>query len=118
LITALSKRPDVNQAGKLFVLIGRGTFSSAYLNALRLKLETKAILVGEPTGQKPNAYGEVKTMTLPHAKLLVQYSTKYFKTVKGDPPSLTPDVSVERSSWDYAGGRDPVLERALRYKGK
>jgi hypothetical protein len=88
------------------------------LNALRLKAETKAILVGEPTGQKPNAYGEVRTMTLPHSKLLVQYSTKYFKTVEGDPPTLPPDISVDRSSWDYINGRDPVLERALRYKAK
>src|SRR5262249_54160941 len=58
-INALSRRRDVNQTGRLFVLIGRGTFSSAYLNALRLKLTTKAILVGEPTGQKPNSYGEI-----------------------------------------------------------
>ncbi len=115
-IVALSKHEDVNQAGKLLVLIGRGTFSSAYLNALRLKRETKAILVGEPTGQRPNAYGEVKTMNLPHSKLLAQYSTKYFKTMDGDPPTLAPDILVERSSWDYASGRDPVLERALKYK--
>ncbi|MGH9767564.1 MAG: S41 family peptidase [Blastocatellia bacterium] len=117
-IAALSKRWDVNRTGRLFVLIGRGTFSSAYLNALRLKRDTKAILVGEPTGQRPNAYGEVRTMNLPHSKLLVQYSTKYFKTIDGDPPSLTPDVPVERSSWDYASGRDPVLERAMSYRGK
>jgi hypothetical protein len=120
-ITALSKRPNINQTGqtrKIFVLIGRGTFSSAYLNALRLKQDTKAILIGEPTGQKPNAYGEVKTMNLPYSKLLVQYSTKYFMTAEGDPPSLAPDILVDRSSWDYINGRDPVLDRALRYKGK
>lgn len=117
-ISALSKRADVNRTGRLFVLVGRGTFSSAYLNALRLKKETKAILVGEPTGQRPNAYGEVRTMTLPHSKLLVQYSTKFFKTMNDDPPSLAPDVLVERSSWDYVSGRDPVLERAMNYKGR
>jgi hypothetical protein len=88
------------------------------LNALRLKKETKAILVGEPTGQRPNAYGEVRTMTLPHSKLLVLYSTKFFKTMNDDPPSLAPDVPIERSSWDYVSGRDPVLERALNYKGR
>jgi len=117
-IAALSKRRDVNQTGRLFVLIGRATFSSAYLNALRLKRDTKAILVGEPAGQRPNAYGEVRTMNLPHSKLLVQYSTKYLKTMDGDPLTLAPDVLVERSSWDYASGRDPVLDRALNYKGR
>jgi len=118
LIALLSKRRYANQPGSLFALIGRGTFSSAYLNALTLKRETKAILVGEPTGQRPNSYGEVKTMTLPYAKLPVLYSTKYFKTVDGDPPALAPDIQVERSSSDYASGRDPVLERVLSYKGK
>jgi hypothetical protein len=116
LIKALSRRRDVNQSGRLFVLIGRSTFSSACLNALKLKRETKAILVGEPTGQRPNFYGEVETMTLPHSKLRVHYSTKYFKTMDGDPPALAPDVQVESSSSDYASGRDPVLERALSYR--
>jgi C-terminal processing protease CtpA/Prc len=114
----LSKRRYANQPGKLFALIGRGTFSSAYLNALKLKLEMKAILVGEPTGQRPNSYGEVKTMTLPQTKLPVQYSTKYFKTMDGDPPTLAPDIQVELSSSDYANGRDAVLERVLNYRGK
>jgi hypothetical protein len=117
-IKALSKRRDVNQSGRLFVLIGRRTFSSACLNALELKRETKMTLVGEPTGQRPNFYGEVDTMTLPYTKLRVHYSTRYFKTMDGDPPALTPDIQVEPSSSDYASGRDPVLERTLNYKGK
>jgi hypothetical protein len=116
LIKALSRRRDVNQRGKLFVLMGRSTFSSACLNALELKRETKAILVGEPTGQRPNFYGEVETMTLPHSKLRVHFSTRYFKTTDGDPPALAPDIQVEPSSSDYMSGRDPVLERALNYK--
>jgi len=117
-IKALSKRPDVNQRGRLFVLIGRRTFSSACLNALELKRETKTILVGEPAGQRPNFYGEVETMTLPYSKLRVDYSTRYFKTTDGAPPSLAPDIQVELSSPDYLSGRDPVLERALNYVGK
>jgi hypothetical protein len=116
LIKALSRRRDVNQTGRLFALIGRGTFSSACLNTLKLKRETKAILVGEPTGQRPNFYGEVETMTLPHSKLRVHYSTRYFKMIDGDPTALAPDIQVEASSSDYASGRDPVLERALSYR--
>lgn len=118
LLAALAKRRFGSQPGKLFVLIGRGTFSSAFLNALKLKRDLNAILVGEPTGQRPNAYGEVKTMNLPHSDLPVQYSTRYLKTMEDDPPALEPDIQVTRSSLDYASGRDPVLERALSYKGK
>jgi C-terminal processing protease CtpA/Prc len=116
LIKALSRRRDVNQTGRLFALIGRGTFSSACLNTLKLKRETKAILVGEPTGQRPNFYGEVETMTLPHSKLRVHYSTRHFRMMDGDSPAFAPDIHVEPSSSDYASGRDPVLEQALSYK--
>lgn len=116
--TALSKHPRLNQKGKTFVLIGRSTFSSAFLNALRLKRETKALLVGEPTGQKPNAYGEVRSFTLPHSKLVVRYSTKFFQMMEGDLPSLEPDQLIDRSAADFYTGRDPVLEWALRYSGK
>src|SRR5262249_34065511 len=118
LIAVLSKRRYANQPGRLFVLIGRGTFYSAYLNALKLKPDMKAILVGEPAGTAPNSYGKVKAMPLPQTKLPVQYSTKYFKTVDGDPPTLAPDIQVGLSSSDYASGRDAVLEIALNYRGK
>ncbi len=117
-INALSKHLRLNRKGKIFVLIGRSTFSSAYLNALRLKRDTRAILIGEPTGQKPNAFGEVKNFTLPHSKIVVNYSTKYFQTMPGDPPSLEPDQLIERSSEDFLNGRDPVLDWVLRYKAK
>ncbi|HEY6401570.1 MAG TPA: S41 family peptidase, partial [Blastocatellia bacterium] len=122
LIKALSRRRHVSkqrgQQGKLFVLIGRRTFSSALLNAVELKEETKPILVGEPAGQRPNFYGEVETMRLPYSRLRVHYSTRFFKTMDGDPPALAPDIEVEPSSSDYMSGRDPVLEQALSYSGR
>jgi hypothetical protein len=118
LINALSRRRDVNQSGRLFVLIGRRTFSSAVLNTMELKQETKAILVGEPAGQRPNFYGEVESMTLPYSRLRVHYSTRFFKTMNGNPQTLAPDIQIEPSSSDYVSGSDPVLERALSYKDK
>src|SRR5262249_25597824 len=99
--------------GGIVVLIGRYTFSSAYLHAARLKEKLGATLVGEPTGQKPNAYGEVRTFALPHSQILVRYSTKYWRTTAGDPPSLEPDVLVRAAAAHYFGLRDPVLEAAL-----
>ncbi len=41
---------EINQPGKLFVIIGRDTFSAASWFALRLARETNAIFVGEPMG--------------------------------------------------------------------
>jgi hypothetical protein len=105
-----------NQSGKLFVIIGKHTFSSALLNAISLKKNTECILVGEPTGGKPNSYGEVRTFTLPNSGMIVQYCTKYFSTVTGDPESLFPDYYIDLTAQDYLNGRDPVLDFVLSYK--
>ncbi len=56
-------------------------------NAILFKqLQTNPILVGEPTGGKPNSYGEISSFLLPNSGLVVNYSTKYFEQVSGDPP--------------------------------
>jgi hypothetical protein len=99
--------------GKVFVIIGRKTYSSALLNAFDLDVLGGATLVGEPTGGKPNSYGEVKLFTLPNSKLTVFHSTRHFQLVPGDPPSLEPDVRVNVTAADYFRRRDPVLEAIL-----
>lgn len=113
-IEAVRSRSRLNQTGRLFVLINRGTFSSGMLNAITLQSRTRAILVGEATGGKPNAYGEVRNFTLPHSGLTVNYSTKFFRLVASDPPALMPNVFVEYPWAAFQAGRDPVLEAAQR----
>src|SRR5262249_15888401 len=114
-IRKLKSRP-FNQKGRLFVIIGSRTASSAMDNALTLREKTKAILVGHPTSGKPNSYGEVKKMTLPNSGLTVQYSSKYWRKLKDDPPSLEPDISTDVSFGDFESGRDPAMEAILNYR--
>jgi hypothetical protein len=99
---------------RVYALIGRKTFSSAMWNAIELRHETHAVLVGEETAGKPNAYGEVRTLRLPGSGLMVQYSTRYWRRdPTSDGPSLAPDLPVAASSADFLAGRDPALETAL-----
>jgi hypothetical protein len=116
LLSGLQGRPELNQRGHFFVIIGRKTFSSAVINAVGLKKQTQAIFVGEPTGGKPNSYGEVRTFFLPKSGLEVKYSTKFFKLLEDDPPSFTPDITAQISSTDYSAGQDPILDAILMYK--
>ena len=113
-VEELKKRPEFLQKGKVYVLIGRRTFSSAILNAIDLKKQTPAIFGGEPTGGKPNHYGEVKSFRLPQSDLPVTYSTKYFRVIDDDPDTLVPDIYVEPRISDYLKKIDPVLERVLK----
>lgn len=102
--------------GKTYVVIGRATYSSANNNAFELKQKTKAILVGEPSGQKPNHYGEVKILKLPNSALEIGYSSNFFKRVDGNPPAIMPDISATLSFADYLAGRDVALDAILNYK--
>jgi len=116
-ITALKENKDLNRKGQLYVIIGRRTFSSAILNAARLRNETQAIFVGEATGSSANHYGEVKTFELPNSKLKVAYSTNYFKYSDTD-GFIVPDIPAEPSFSDYVKGIDPALDAIAPYKAK
>lgn len=116
LIDELKDNEQINQKGKLYVCIGRNTFSSAILNAITLRKQTDAIFIGEPTGGKPNHYGEVRNLILPNTGLTISYSTKYFKETEGNEPSFYPDIEIELSSADFFARRDPVLEEILMEK--
>ncbi len=97
------------------MIVGRKTFSSAILNSLDFKNYTKAIFVGEPTGGRPNHYGEVKSFSLPNSGLKVRYSTKYFTHSKTDDNSFYPDHEITTRFEDYKNGIDPVVDWILRY---
>lgn len=109
------KQSTLNDAARLFVIIGRRTFSSALLNALDLKENTEATFVGEPTGGKPNHYGEVRTLSLPNTGLTVGYSTKYFRHSQIDTDSLEPDILIEPRIAALVQGRDPVMDWIMEH---
>lgn len=106
LAEALEKNPHL----KIYVVIGRNTFSSAILNAMDFKRLTDATFVGEQTAGKPNHFGEVRSSSLPCSGLEICYSTKYFKRSDQEVNTLTPDVTLEESFADFVRGTDPVFE--------
>jgi hypothetical protein len=114
----VSEIDNINQQGKIFVIIGKRTYSSAIINSIDFKNYTEAILVGEPTSGRPNHFGEVKKIKLPNSGLSVNYSTKYFKYMEEDPDSLMPDINVEMTFNDFASGKDPMLDAIRKYKIK
>ncbi len=113
-ISRLASRSVFKTRGTVVVLIGRGTQSSAQLNAVALRKRAGAVLVGGPTGQKPNAFGELKSFELPNSKMKVWYSTKLFKTEDGDPESTMPDFDAEQTVMGQLEGRDLGAEAAVK----
>ncbi len=106
--------PIVNDSIKLYVIIGRDTFSSALLNAYYLKFNSNAIFIGENTGGKPNSYGEVKYLDLKSSGLLVKYSSRYYKLIDDDNVMyFTPEINFKVSFKDYLNNYDPCTEYIL-----
>ena len=99
----------LNSKGKLFVLVGKRTFSSALMNAVELKRNTNSILIGEPSSGNINHYGEVRGFHLPKSNIVVAYSTKYWEIWKGKVGALKPDIHVEYSIKNYIKGKDEAL---------
>ncbi len=98
---------------RVFVLVGRETFSSAFLAAMELRRECRGTLVGEAMGQRPNSYGDIRPLKLPNSGLTAYYCTKYFKLSPKDVPQVEPDVPIPLTAADYFAGKDPVLAYAL-----
>lgn len=121
IIHGLIRRDSINHPGKLFAIIGRGTFSAAVFLTGDLVKHTHAIFVGEPTGGKPNHFGggEGKiSFLLPHSRLTIQYSNELNQRgMPGDDsPWKAPLLAAELTSEDYRANRDPALEAILNYK--
>ena len=110
-------KSKVNRPGRLFVLMGRSTWSAAQFLLNRLQGYTDVLFVGEPSGSKGNHYGDSRRITLPNSQLTVRVSVYYWQ--EWEPwdvrPWTAPHLTAELSSEDYRVGGDPALKAALSY---
>ena len=116
-LTSLLRSPAVNRRGKLYVLIGRATFSAAANFAAELDRDTRAVFVGEPTGGGVETYGDTFPLQLPTLGWNVYIAARYHhrkRNARDRRLAVGADVRVDLTSAQYFAGRDPVLERALR----
>ena len=89
LVLSLIRSPKLEGPGRLFVLIGRSTFSAAQFLVHDLEAYTDAVFVGEPTAGKPNSYGDSRRITLPNSGITVRASIFYWqRTHPLDAPAM------------------------------
>lgn len=107
----------LNERGKLFVIIGRNTFSAAQNLVNKLETYTEAIFVGEPTSSNVNSWGDTRIETLPNSQLEVRLSYLWHQEHPTDRRKWTsPDLPVEMSSEDYSSNNDVVLHAILNFE--
>ncbi|TYP75277.1 tetratricopeptide repeat protein [Aquimarina intermedia] len=120
LIKGLLARPKINKKGSFYFIIGRDTFSACQNLTNEITRYTEAILVGEPTSENVNFYGDARPVLLPNSKITAYLSYIWWQ----DMPALenakwtAPSIPVTMSFNDYKRNQDPVLEAALTFNAK
>ena len=101
----------LNPDGKLFVLAGRNTFSAGHDLLMKLINVTDAIIVGEPSGTRPNTIGEAGWFNLPYSGQTGIISSQFHQKGSAEDHRIwiAPDVPVSLSSEQYFSGIDPLM---------
>jgi hypothetical protein len=120
LFQEIIKSDTINQHGKLFVIIGRRTFSAAQNFSTFIERYTNAIFVGEPTGSSPNFVGEEHPFTLPYSKLVMNVSDLYWESSWPHDRRtwIAPQIYLPPTFEAYRTNRDLVLEAILNYRSE
>ena len=101
--------PRLPEDKKIYVAMGRKTFSSAIHHLLYLKNNKNGILIGENAGQRPNRFGDNKKIVLPNSKITISCSYKYFELLPGqDIDVIEPDIKIPVTIEDYKNSTDPL----------
>jgi hypothetical protein len=112
---------DTVYKGQVYFLTGPFTFSSASMLADAVRQYNLATLVGEPTGESTNDFGEVYTFTLPQSRLRINVTTSFDVGAdcneKHNRP-VVPHVFIKRSVQQILAGHDPVLDYVIRQAEK
>ncbi len=101
-----------NPEGKMFVLSGRNTFSAAHNLLLDITRLTDVVIVGEPSGSRPNAISESGWFNLPYSKLTGIISSQFHQASGPEDHRIwvAPHMPVSLSSTEYFSGKDPAME--------
>jgi hypothetical protein len=118
LIEGLISSQKLKQPGKLFLIIGRRTFSAAQNTTSEIERRTGAILVGEPTGSNPNFIGESIRVIFPYSgwgasisDLWWQHSMSMDYRVWTHPQLYAPPTAAA-----LRAQRDEAMEMIARYR--
>jgi C-terminal processing protease CtpA/Prc len=118
--TGLMKPADkkLRYQGKVCVLIGNGTFSSANMLTNAIKDFQLATLIGESTAEPANDFGEIFYFMLPNTHIVAPGAVKMFTRANGDEKDfngIRPDIEIKNSMKDIQQKKDKVIEKAVEW---
>ncbi|WP_223786584.1 TPR end-of-group domain-containing protein [Marinicella meishanensis] len=113
LVKNLLKSP-YNRPNRLFIIIGRNTFSATMPPIAALDKWSDAIFVGEPTGTRPNFIAEGNMFRLPYSGVVASVSNNYWQGGFNSQDSrlwIAPELGAEPNALDFQNNIDPAMQR-------
>ena len=106
---------DINQPGRLFVISGIDTYSSAFGHVEYFANRSSAVIIGEAPSSKPfHGYGEARLFVLENSGIEIIYSTWYnYDFFQKEADTFHPDIIVRAKASDFFTGGDAVLDYIL-----
>jgi len=97
---------------KLYVIIGRNTFSASQNLITDLDWISDPIFVGEPSGSRPNAPSESGQLYLPYSGARGLLSSQFHQHSWPEDHRIwiAPDIPVALTSKAYFAGKDPAMD--------
>lgn len=119
IVREIVRTREVDEPGKLFLIIGRRTFSAAQMLTAELERYSTAILVGEPSSAFYNGYAGHELVLLPESGIELPVSNAYYQ-MSHFPQDVrqwaTPRLAAIPSFEDYLANHDPALDAVLDYR--
>jgi len=96
---------------RLYIIIGRNTFSASQNMITDLDWVAEPVFVGEPSGSRPNALSESGNFVLPFSRLSGTLASQLHQHSWPEDHRIwiAPDVPVGLSSEEFFSGHDPAL---------
>ncbi len=114
-IQGIMARPEINAQGKFIYIIGRRTFSACQNLTNEIENYTNAVMIGEPTAENKNFYGDNKKVTLPNSKIDAYLSFAWWqdKPQWENADATVPHFPKELTFEEYRTNQDPVVDFAM-----
>jgi hypothetical protein len=111
-VVAFSRDP----ARKVYVLLGRRTYSAAANFLTDLERLADPVFVGEPSSECCALFGDPASVRLPYSRIQGEFTAmKWNLSYPMDQRrEITPHVPVQLTASDYFSGRDPSLDAVFR----
>jgi hypothetical protein len=112
LIRSFAAYRALRPTSRMYLLIGRQTFSAAQTLVNRLEEYCAPVIVGEESGSKPNRFGNGVAFRLPYSGVRGEISGGYNQaaTSRDNRAATVPEIRIGLTLHDWLAGRDPVLD--------